>query len=133
MINHEGQVRLLENYIYKILEVHGRQTLFDAIPSILKESDIIVDDQEILRDAYDFMCDLYDDNLQYATTTSKLLQMLSDNMLEPGDRASAPNTITELAYDIVIEDGHAANIAETVANSTFSLSSALVAGVGKYE
>jgi hypothetical protein len=133
MINHDGQVRLLENFIYKILEVHGRQTKFDDLPEILRECDIIVDDQQVLRDAYDFQCDLFDDNLQFASTTSKLLSMLNDCMLEPGDQCSAPNTITELAYDIVIEDGHAANIAEDVANSTFSFASALVADVGKYE
>lgn len=133
MINHDGQVRLLENYIYKILEVSGRQVTFERMIDLLADADVVVSDQEILKDAYDFMCDLYDDNLKNASTTEKLLTMLAGSMLEPGNIASAPNTITELAYDIVIEDGHAANIAEDVANSTFSLSSALVADVGRYE
>lgn len=134
MINHDGQVRLLENFIYKILEVHGRQTSFERMQEVLEvDCDIIVSDQQVLRDAYDFQCDLFDDNLQNASTTSKLIQMLTDTMLEPGNQCSAPNTVTELAYDIVIEDGHAANIAEDVANSTFSFASALVADVGKYE
>lgn len=63
MINTDGLQILLDHYIYAILTVHGRQTTFEEMQSILIDAGIIVNDPQLLQAAYDFTCSLIDGQL----------------------------------------------------------------------
>ncbi len=60
----------------------------------------------------------------------KILQLMMDHM--DGDNASAPNTISDVVYELLYNNDIDGLLAEKISDAAFELASAMVADVGKY-
>jgi hypothetical protein len=62
--------------------------------------------------------------------TEKILQLMMDYM--NGGNASAPNTICDAVYELLLDNDVDSLLAEKIADAAFELASAMVADAGRY-
>lgn len=107
-------------------------------------AELTADDLELHHDdieqaIYENMINRLELNINVLTTTDLLLELLSDCMNESD--APAPDSISELAYDIIIAETISEtelevnvniDMADRVQDAVFQLASALVKDIGKY-
>lgn len=68
--------------------------------------------------------------MEYAVVSKKLFALLSSYVAEKD--ASAPNTIQDAVYDLLLDNGFGQTLAEDVSEQAFGLVSSLVKDIGEY-
>lgn len=134
MINKEGLTKLLENYTYAILEVNGRKTMFEEYCSILEESDVIVEDKQLLQDTYDFICDLYDDNAAISPVTTGVLNIVKESTTQHfDDLNSTPVEIEKAVRDFLVTGDMNERTIDSIAMAARSMATDLQCGISRYK
>lgn len=135
MINKNGLQQLIEQKMFHLIDVYGLDLPYDEVVQHLKEDDIIVEDEQMLKDAYDFVNDQSGINYLASPVTQDVLKIVNGltNNYEPTMNKSATSISNDVRQYLELQGQVDERTADSVAMAVKSILIDLQDGTNRYK